>query len=115
MEIDTIKNITAKELSEIYKKDNTIDIIDVRKKSEYLSEHVVGAENLPLSDINDYFTSLPKTTFYMHCEGGYRSMIAGSILKGRGIHDFVNVSGGINEIKEAGVLPLSEYVCPTTL
>ena len=110
-----LKSITAKELSDIYKKDNKIKIIDVRKSSEYLSEHVMGAESLPLSDINDYFSSLPKSKFYIHCEGGYRSMIAGSIMKARGIHDFVNVSGGINEIKVEEVLPLSDYVCPSTL
>ena len=112
MEIDTVDEIQADKLA------NQIDnahIIDVRKESEYLSEHVLGAENFPLSEINNHLSRIPiMGKSYIHCAGGYRSMIAASILKLRGYHDIVNVIGGFAKIKESSI-PKSEFVCPTTL
>ena len=90
-------------------------IFDVRKESEYISSHIVGAHNLPLSSINQQLSSIPPSeSVYIHCAGGYRSMIASSILKSRGYHDLIDVQGGFKSIKDTDI-PISEYVCPTTL
>jgi glyoxylase-like metal-dependent hydrolase (beta-lactamase superfamily II)/rhodanese-related sulfurtransferase len=112
-EFDSINRITAKQLaSEL--NTNSI-IIDVRKKSEFDSEHVQGAINIPLNEINKHLAEIPKDkSFILHCAGGYRSMIAASILKARGWEDFVDVEGGITEISKTDI-PLTEYVCPSTL
>ncbi len=92
-----------------------LKIFDVRKNTEFLSEHVIDAENTPLSTLNDHLAEFPEAeTFYLHCEAGYRSMIASSILKSRGIHNLVNVAGGFEEIKKAHV-PTTDYICPSTL
>ncbi len=113
-EIDTVDQISAEDLSTKYDEIKD-DIYDVRKKSEYLSEHVIGAHNVPLSEINDHLAEFPKEkTFYVHCAGGYRSMIANSILKARGYHNLVDVKGGFAAIKEASI-PVTDYVCPSTL
>ena len=111
-EFDSINRITAKQLaSEL--NTNSI-IIDVRKKSEFDSEHVQGAINIPLNEINKHLAEIPKDkSFILHCAGGYRSMIAASILKARGWEDFVDVEGGITEISKTDI-PLTEYVCPST-
>ncbi len=90
-------------------------VIDVRKKSEFDSEHVVDALNIPLNQINDHLAEFPKEKpFIVHCAGGYRSMIAASILKQRGWDNFVDVRGGFKEIAETKV-PKTDYVCPSTL
>ncbi len=90
-------------------------VIDVRKKSEFDSEHVVGAVNIPLNEINKHLAEIPKDTdFVLYCAGGYRSMIAASILKQRGWSNFSDVIGGFGEIAKTAV-PKTEYVCPTTL
>ena len=79
-------------------------MIDVRKESEYSNGHLESASNLPLDIINEWWSSSGNNGhFYMHCQGGYRSMIAASILKARGIHDFTEVAGGFKAISEAGV------------
>ena len=90
-------------------------VIDVRKKSEFDSEHLIDAVNIPLNEINQHLAEFPKDKpFVLHCQGGYRSMIASSILKQRGWDNFVDVIGGFDEIKESS-LEKSDYVCPTTL
>ena len=92
-----------------------VKVFDVRKESEFNSQHVEGAMNTPLASINDHLASFPKDEeFVLHCAGGYRSMIASSILKSRGWDNFEDVIGGFDEIKETEV-PVTEYVCPTTL
>ena len=112
-EIDHVKRISATELENKHK-ENPI-IIDVRKKSEFDSEHVLNAINLPLNQLNQRFAEIPANqSFILHCAGGYRSMIAASILKSRGYHDFVDVEGGMSEILKTAT-PKTEYVCPTTL
>ena len=113
-EIDTLARITATELEEKLKNEE-IPVFDVRKKSEYLSEHLVGAINIPLNEINSHLAEFPKEKpFILHCAGGYRSMLAASILKMRGWDNFVDVIGGFTEIAETS-LPKTDYVCPTTL
>ncbi|TLF44386.1 MBL fold metallo-hydrolase [Maribacter aurantiacus] len=114
MEYDTVSQVDASELKSQMEKEN-IPVFDVRKNSEYLSEHVLEAHNTPLDYLNDYLAEFPDNdTFYVHCAGGYRSMIAASILKSRGIHNLIDVKGGFKAINEAGI-PVSEYVCPSTL
>lgn len=111
---DQVKSIEAKTFEQI-KATKDIAVLDVRKESEYLSEHVVDARNTPLSEINDFLDAYSdEGENYVHCAGGYRSMIAASILKSRGIHNLVDVQGGFEAIKETDI-PVSDYVCPTTL
>ncbi len=110
-DVDTLDQVTAEELKGI----EGATIVDVRKRGEYLSEHVVDAVNVELDYFNDQLSSVPQEgTFYVHCAGGYRSVIAASILKARGYHNMVDVAGGFKAIKEAG-LNVSDYVCPSTL
>jgi len=113
-EYDTVTSISVSEFKEI-KENSKIPIFDVRKEGEFLSEHVVGANNTPLDYINNHLSEYPdQKTFYVHCAGGYRSMIAASILKSRGIHNFIDVDGGFAAIKESEI-EVSNYVCPSTL
>jgi len=113
-EIEFIDRITAEEFATKLKTELPI-VIDVRKKSEFDSEHLINAINIPLNEINNHLAEFPKDKpFILHCAGGYRSMIAASILKQRGWTNFVDVIGGFNEIKKLDV-PKTEYVCPTTL
>jgi hydroxyacylglutathione hydrolase len=112
-EIEQVKRITAAQFEDL--KANNPIVIDVRKKSEFDSEHVVKALNVPLNEINEHLSMFPKDKmFILHCAGGYRSMIAASILKSRGWDDFVDVEGGFVEIAKTNT-PRTEYVCPTTL
>ena len=111
---DKVERITAKQM-ETLEEIQEIPIFDVRKKSEFDSEHLVGAINIPLNEISAHLAEFPKENpFILHCAGGYRSMIAASILKQRGFDNFVDVLGGFNEIKLTN-LPVTNYVCPTTL
>ena len=92
------------------------EILDVRKSSEYLSEHVVDVENAPLDFINDSMLKINKDkTYFVHCAGGYRSMIFNSTLRARGYDNLIDVNGGFKAIKESEKFDLTEYVCPTTL
>lgn len=114
-EIEQIESIDAKEFSERMKRQN-LKVLDVRRTAEHFSEHVVDAMNMPLDYINDQFASLDKEqTYYVHCAGGYRSMIFTSILKARGFSNLIEVKGGFKAIKETGTIPVSDYVCPTTI
>ena len=110
-EVDALSQVTAEELKGI----EGATVVDVRKSGEYLSEHLIDAIHVELDYINDQMASVPQEgTFYVHCAGGYRSVIASSSLKARGYHNMVDVAGGFKAIKEAG-LKVSDYVCPTTL
>lgn len=98
-QVDVVEGIDADELKNIIEK-NKIEIFDVRKPGEYLSEHITEAHNTPLDFINDHMSEFPSNKpFYIHCAGGYRSMIAASILKSRGIHNLIDVKGGFGKIK----------------
>lgn len=114
-EVDQINSVSADEMAEIMEK-GKVNILDVRKKSEYQSEHIIDAENAPLDFINDSMAQLDKgKTYYVHCAGGYRSMIFNSILRARGYDNLVDVKGGFKSIKESGKFSISDYVCPSTL
>jgi len=113
-ELDTIKSVTATDLEKDYQTFQN-RIFDVRKESEFVSEHIIGVHHAPLSMINQYLSSFPKEeSFYIHCAGGYRSVIASSILKSRGYHNMIDVQGGFNAIKKTKT-PLTDFVCPSTL
>ena len=113
--IDSIVSISPEELK--MKMIGKINIVDVRKTSEYYSERLDTdmVDNKPLDLINTNLTEYDKNKeYYMHCVGGYRSMIAASILKANGIENVIDVNGGFNAMKESG-LKMTEYVCPTTM
>lgn len=113
-EYDTISAITAKVFKDRIVNEH-VPVFDVRKVGEFKSEHIVDANNTPLDYLNDHLAEFPKDkTFYLHCAGGYRSVIAASILKGRGIHNLIDVEEGFKAIKEVGI-PTTNYVCPSTL
>ena len=113
-EYDIISGVNAETLKTLIR-DNTTSVFDVRKEGEYISEHILGAQNTPLDFLNDHLTQFPeKEHFYIHCAGGYRSVIAASILKKRGIHNLVDIKGGFKAIKEIGI-KLTDYICPTTI
>jgi len=113
-EFDTITSLPAEEVRQHIEADN-IPVFDVRKESEYLSEHVQDAKNTPLDFLNEHMAEFPaENTFYVHCAGGYRSVIAASILKSRGIHNLIDIAGGFGALKASGA-PVTDYVCPTTL
>jgi glyoxylase-like metal-dependent hydrolase (beta-lactamase superfamily II)/rhodanese-related sulfurtransferase len=115
MEVDTITSISPAEMFARFKAGEG-EIIDVRKNSEYLSEHVVEAENAPLDFINDSMLKINKDkTYFVHCAGGYRSMIFNSTLRARGYDNLIDVNGGFKAIKESAEFKITDYVCPSTL
>ncbi len=114
LEIDTITSLQADEVKEAINS-KEVTVFDVRKESEYQSEYIVDAQHTPLSELNSHLAEFPADDiFYVHCAGGYRSVIAASILKSRGIHNFIDLAGGFGALKKAGV-NVTEFVCPSTL
>ena len=113
LEYDTIISVSAEALEEKIKEN--VPAFDVRKPGEYSAEHIIDVPSTPLDFINDHLAEFPKEeNFYLHCAGGYRSMIAASILKARGYHNVIDVKGGFVAIKKTGIKTTS-YVCPSTL
>ncbi|NCT10701.1 MAG: MBL fold metallo-hydrolase [Flavobacteriia bacterium] len=112
-EMDVLNSISVENLSKKIK-ESTI-VFDVRKASEYQSEHALIAQNTPLDYLNDYISQFPeKETFFVHCAGGYRSVIAASILKARGFHNVIDIEGGFDAIQKSGI-EKTAFVCPTTI
>ena len=113
MEFDTVSQIDAPKLKKVFQTQKA-PVFDVRKESEFSSGHVKNAKNTPLSNLNGHMASFPKEgSFFLHCAGGYRSMIAASILKSRGFHNLTDVKGGFKDIKLTG-LEVSENSCQKT-
>lgn len=113
---DSIQSISVEELAELQRKDPSIKILDVRKQSEYDSEHVLGVNNLCLDYINDNMQQLDRNqTYYIHCLSGYRSVIFISILKSRGFNKLINIKQGFKGLKASGLFPLTEYKEPATM
>lgn len=109
-ELDTINRITPEEFSKQYNENSKV--IDVRKPSEYEAEHVEDAYNKPLDYINEWANTVDDTEhFYLHCAGGYRSMIAASILNSKGVRNFTEIEGGFNGIKNSEKIPTTDFVC----
>lgn len=112
---EKMESISAQELAKRYADGNAQKILDVRKPTEFLSQHLADAENFPLDFINNNMEKLDrKDTYYIHCAGGYRSMITASILKARGFDKVVDVQGGWKALEQTS-LPKTDYVCPTDL
>jgi len=115
-ETDAVTSITASELVAIKEANKEINILDVRKQSEFEAEHVKDAVNASLDYINESMQLVDKDkTWYVHCAGGYRSMIFISILKARGFHNLIDIKGGFKALKESGKFDVTDYVCPTTM
>lgn len=111
-QVDTIQRMDADSFAE---QANDYLIVDVRKKSEFDSEHLQQAINVPLNEINQHLAQFPKDKpFVIHCAGGYRSMIAASILKQRGWDHVIDIRGGFSALAKTA-LPKTDYVCPSTL
>jgi glyoxylase-like metal-dependent hydrolase (beta-lactamase superfamily II)/rhodanese-related sulfurtransferase len=112
---EQIRRIDAKTFETEWQKNND-PVFDVRKSSEFNAEHLEDAINIPLDFINDHLSSFPKEKhFYLHCAGGYRSMIAASILKSRGWINFTEIDGGFAAIKSQTALPKSIFQCQSNV
>jgi glyoxylase-like metal-dependent hydrolase (beta-lactamase superfamily II)/rhodanese-related sulfurtransferase len=110
--LETITSVSSETLAKEY--DGTA-IIDVRKPGEFEAEHVENATTLPLDYLNDNLTVLNKNkSYHIHCAGGYRSVIAISLLKKNGYTNLIDVAGGFAALSETAI-PKTTYVCPTTL
>ena len=108
-EIDQITSLDASALANIQASQNEIKILDVRNASEYTSEHINQVQNLPLDFINNSMSAIDKNqTYYVHCQGGYRSMIFISILKARGFEHLIDIKGGFKELKASGKFNIIE-------
>jgi len=113
--VDQIGSMSATQFANSLKEGSMGVALDVRKESEYLSEHVVGVENFPLDFIHTNFAEInADKEYFLHCASGYRSLIAASIFQANGVKKVTDVRGGFKDIKDTGV-KLTDYVCPTTL
>ncbi|MBO9701903.1 MAG: MBL fold metallo-hydrolase [Sporocytophaga sp.] len=113
-ETDSVNRIDAEEFSKRIRIGES-KVIDVRKETEYSAEHVQEAFNKPLTYINDWIKDInPKEHFYLHCAGGYRSMMAASILQARGYRNFTEIAGGFGAIAKTSV-PKTDFVCQSKL
>lgn len=107
-EVDTVEEVTATDLADRFDKEG-MNVLDVRKASEYNAQHVIGAQNFPLDFINSNMSEVSRDKrYFLHCAGGYRSMITASILKSRGYNDVVNIKGGYKALVETN-LPMTEF------
>jgi rhodanese-related sulfurtransferase len=114
-ETDQINSVSAEEMAAELEK-GSYEVLDVRKIGEYESEHIQNVTNAPLDYINESMLKVDKNKkYFVHCAGGYRSMIFASILKARGYENLTDVKGGFKAIKDSERFKLSEFVCPTTL
>ena len=111
-ETDSINSISPEEFANQLN-ENSI-VVDARKPGEFEAEHVENAINLPLDNVNENFQTVPKgEDFFIHCAGGYRSVIMASILKSRGIHNMINVEKGMSGIRQTGI-NCTQFECPST-
>lgn len=111
-ETDSLQSVSPEEFAKHYK---DAIVIDARRPGEFTAEHIVNAKSIPLDYLNEHLAEVPKDEpFYVHCAGGYRSVIWASIMKARGYHNMINVEKGMGGIRDTNV-ELTQYVCPTTL
>ncbi len=114
LEIDTVEQITADEFANKMHQEE-LNVFDVRKPGEFEASHLEVVNHIPLDVLNEHLADFPTDKpFYIHCAGGYRSLIAASILKARGYHNMIDVIGGFASIKQTD-LKTTEFVCPSTL
>ncbi|MBT3740613.1 MAG: MBL fold metallo-hydrolase [Polaribacter sp.] len=112
-EIDTLSSVSVEVLEQ--KINENALVFDVRKPGEFASEHIKVAESTPLDFLNKHISEFPKKEeFYVHCAGGYRSVIAASILKARGFHNVIDVAGGYAAVRNT-TIERTAAVCPSTL
>ena len=112
---DDIQTVDAEAFASVLNATPEAKVVDVRKDGEYQSEHVENAIHASLEYLANNMHLIPKDEpFYLHCAGGYRSLIAHSMLKARGYHNAIDVLGGFNAIRATDA-PCTEYVCPSTL
>jgi glyoxylase-like metal-dependent hydrolase (beta-lactamase superfamily II)/rhodanese-related sulfurtransferase len=113
--VDSVKTISASEFEEMNRNDSNVSILDIRKESEFGSEHLLGAINFPLENIHTNFSEIdPDKKYFLHCATGYRSLVAASIFRANGITQVTDIAGGFKAIKETN-LERTDYVCPTNL
>jgi rhodanese-related sulfurtransferase len=112
-ETDSMASITPEQFAAEYSEKSIV--VDARKPGEYTAERIDTAINIPLDTVNSQLAEVPKDeAFYLHCAGGYRSVIMGSILKSRGYHNMINVEKGMAGIRNTNI-GLTHFVCPSTL
>lgn len=115
-EVDQIESVSADELADRIQKGEKVNILDVRKDTEHYSEHVIDSQNAALDYINEAMVRVDKDkTYYVHCAGGYRSMIFNSILRARGYRNLIDIKGGFKALKESGKFRISDYACASTM
>ncbi|MEO7081601.1 MAG: MBL fold metallo-hydrolase [Flavobacteriales bacterium] len=111
-EADSLESISAEEFAKRME-NSKLKVFDVRKQSEWEAEHLEDVNHCSLQFLNDHIAEFSKTEpNYLHCAGGYRSMIAASVLKARGYHNLVEIAGGFDGIRKTD-LPTTEFVCPS--
>lgn len=114
--VETVSSLEVEAFAERLKSDSSIQILDVRKQSEYESEHIRGAKNTPLDYFEKYTDELdPAQTYYVHCAAGYRSMVYISLMRQKGFKNLIDVTGGFSKIKASGLFEISEYASPATM
>lgn len=112
---ESIQEVTADRFAKIFLENDGINLLDVRRESEFHAQHAIGSENFPLDFINRSMPSLNRDkTYYVHCAGGYRSLIACSILKARGFNNVINIQGGITALLETKLM-FTQYHAPVTM
>jgi len=112
-DVDTLESVSAEVLEQKIKEDALV--FDVRKPGEYTAEHIENVPSTPLDFLNDHIAEFPTNQdFYVHCAGGYRSVIAASILKARGFHNVIDVAGGYGAIKKTGIKRTDVISCSST-
>ena len=112
-EVAGVRQVSAEEYLVLAEKED-LETLDVRKRSEWEAQHVVDVENFPLDFVNKNMKDLDKDTdYYIHCQSGYRSMVASSIIKARG-YEVIDIAGGFEALENAG-MATTEFVCPSTL
>ncbi len=109
-ETDRVNRISTEEFASQFDAEKSV-VVDVRKETEYAAEHVSDAYSKPLAYINEWTKDInPDEHFFMHCQGGYRSMIAASILQARGYRNFTEVDGGFAAISKTAI-PTTDFIC----
>jgi hydroxyacylglutathione hydrolase len=116
LETDTIRSIEPEELAAVAAQNPDFHLLDARREGEYTAEHIEQAEFFPLDFISDNMDALDRNeTYYIHCAGGYRSMVMASILRARGFENVIDINGGFKALKDSGLFVVTDFVCPTKL
>jgi len=115
-ELDQIESVSPEVVAERQAAGTAGIIVDVRKPTEFLAQHVENATNIPLDYINKNMGKMDRqATYHVHCKSGYRSMIFASILRSRGFAHVIDIDGGWNALEASGQVPVTAYTCPTTI